>query len=268
MVDFINDVQNKVQALANKWSIRDLCQGQSKYPILAVEPIQIDPRLPSILISGGIHGDEPAGVHAIVSRLENDFFWNLRDKVNFILLPCVNPEGYQNVTRRTPADEDLNRGFKGDSMMICGKVKEYLLSKHLFFPYALDLHETLPTDDCDATQGEVPPSEFYLYEVCFDHSRRIGRDIIKEIKTKYKTCQLAEIFSDKNSDGLIAYPEASSNPTYAEATSFDFFLINHNLTASALTIETITTDPMAVRDDQHGIAIQCVLRRMGISANP
>ena len=52
----------------------------------------------SILITGGVHGDEPAGVEAALQFLERDN-GTLLQKFSFVVIPCINPFGYVHKTR-------------------------------------------------------------------------------------------------------------------------------------------------------------------------
>lgn len=66
-----------------------------------------DPR--TIHLSGGIHGDEPAGAEALISWAEK----NLRRqrRYPFLIFPCLNPWGLLNNSRHDEHGCDLNREF-------------------------------------------------------------------------------------------------------------------------------------------------------------
>ena len=46
-----------------------------------------------VLITGGMHGDEPAGVEAVLQFLARDNTALLK-KFSFVIIPCINPYGY------------------------------------------------------------------------------------------------------------------------------------------------------------------------------
>ena len=102
-----------------------------------------------ILITGGIHGDEPAGVEAVLQFLERDNTALLK-QFSFTIIPCVNPYGYVHSTRETHDDVDINRAFETDNVAEVAIVKKILGQNQ--FSFAIDFHE-----DYDATG-------FYLYE--------------------------------------------------------------------------------------------------------
>lgn len=97
---------------------------------------------PLVLLVGGIHGDEPAGVEAAVNWMES----GKADRwpVNWLVLPCANPCGWTLDRRTASADHDLNRSFNlaecCDEIQI---IRAALADKR--FAFSMDFHE-----DCDA----------------------------------------------------------------------------------------------------------------------
>lgn len=63
-----------------------------------------------ILFIGGVHGDEPEGV-----RLAEDWLAKLMkqdfEQKPWILIPCINPDGYEKRERTNENGVDLNRNF-------------------------------------------------------------------------------------------------------------------------------------------------------------
>lgn len=63
----------------------------------------------NILIIGVFHGEEPQGYYAI-----NDYFFNNKfsiPKNNLYIIPCLNPDGMANNSRKNANGVDLNRNF-------------------------------------------------------------------------------------------------------------------------------------------------------------
>ena len=54
-----------------------------------------------------MHGDEPAGVEALMQLLESGL-GQWRDSANFDAIPCSNPHGYVFDQRSDAAGRDLN----------------------------------------------------------------------------------------------------------------------------------------------------------------
>ena len=102
-----------------------------------------------ILITGGVHGDEPAGVEAVLQFLTRDNTALLK-KFSFLVVPCINPYGYVHGTRETCGDIDINRAFETDDVAEVAIIKNALGQTQ--FSLTIDFHE-----DYDATG-------FYLYE--------------------------------------------------------------------------------------------------------
>ena len=102
-----------------------------------------------VLITGGMHGDEPAGVEAVLQFLERDNTPLLKN-FSFLVIPCINPYGYVHNTRETLEGVDINRAFEAEDIAEVAIVKKALGQTQ--FSLAIDFHE-----DYDATG-------FYLYE--------------------------------------------------------------------------------------------------------
>lgn len=116
----------------------------------------------NILITTGVHGDEPAGPEAVLQFLEGT---NL--KFNFTIFPCLNPWGYVHNSRENKNKKDINRSFGDNTVTETNLVKSLLKGQR--FDVYLDLHE-----DYDATG-------FYLYEGKSDE-QWIGSQIIENVQ--------------------------------------------------------------------------------------
>ena len=119
-----------------------------------------------ILITGGVHGDEPAGVEAVLQFLARDNTPLLKN-FSFLVIPCINPYGYVHNTRETLAGVDINRAFETDDVAEVAIVKQALRQNQ--YALAIDFHE-----DYDATG-------FYLYEGKRDE-KYIGPDLATAAK--------------------------------------------------------------------------------------
>jgi protein MpaA len=67
---------------------------------------------PTVLILGGIHGDEPKGVflaRRLIRLLETDS--TVGRESRWIVVPVVNPDGYERRRRRNANRVDVNRNF-------------------------------------------------------------------------------------------------------------------------------------------------------------
>ena len=66
---------------------------------------------PTILITGGIHGDEINGVEIVRKLIANGY--NKPEKGMIICIPVVNVFGFLSLRREFPDGRDLNRVFPG-----------------------------------------------------------------------------------------------------------------------------------------------------------
>ena len=164
------------------------------YPIYQIHLASSVDTPKHVLITGGMHGDEPAGVEAVLQFLERDNTALLRN-FSFLVIPCINPYGYVHNTRETLNGVDINRAFETDNVPEVVIVKKALGQTQ--FSLAIDFHE-----DYEATG-------FYLYE---------GKRDEKYIGTKLATAAKAIGPIDPDDPGEDA-PDLSEG-IYKVATSW------------------------------------------------
>jgi len=113
-------------------------------------------------VSAGIHGDEPAGVLALLLWMEglrpNQF------RVPFFLIPILNPWGLVENSRRDRAGNDLNRIWNRKGHPLRRTIDRHLQGHRL--SAAITLHE-----DYDATG-------IYLYELLHRGRKPLGGDLL------------------------------------------------------------------------------------------
>ena len=119
-----------------------------------------------ILITGGMHGDEPAGVEAVLQFLARDNTTLLKN-FSFLVIPCINPYGYVHNTRETFGDIDINRAFETEDIAEVTIIKKALGQTQ--FALAIDFHE------------DYEANGFYLYEGKRDE-KYIGPDLAAAAK--------------------------------------------------------------------------------------
>jgi predicted deacylase len=105
----------------------------NKYPFQKVILGDHNPR--RVLISAGIHGDEPAGIESVCTFLESGRYKAHLDEWEITILPCINPYGFENDTRENHENKDLNRLFKAYLRLITLHLKynwrNRSLSRHI-----------------------------------------------------------------------------------------------------------------------------------------
>ncbi|MHB8482989.1 MAG: M14 family metallopeptidase [Nitrospiria bacterium] len=235
-----------------------------KHPFFAVyisqdqTPFQQNKK--SICLSAGIHGDEPAGVAALMSLLESpQFLFPCLKSFDFMIFPCINPAGFEYHRRENPAGFDLNRQFKRSSPPL-----EVALIKELTFPILFSAHLDFHED--------VDAAGFYLYEVGQDGTSRYGEKIIDAVSRKYPICLKEEIEGLSARNGIVGRNEQSaslnfeeilqSNPDWPQ--SFYFFSKG---TPHSLTFETPGRLKLEDRVEIHLIAFFTFLKALTVEIN-
>lgn len=103
--------------------------------------LDITPAQPSIARIGlfaGTHGDEPAGVAALLEFIEQRL-WHSYPRLAFRVFPCLNPTGFDLRTRENAAGIDMNRQFSRDDTPEVRAVRAAI--KNVMFDVTIDAHE-------------------------------------------------------------------------------------------------------------------------------
>ncbi len=247
------DVERVLRKLdrANVETLATVKHGKRSYPLFLVRiPHSPSPDNPSVLISAGVHGDEPAGVFAAIDLLMQHAARYTAD-VNFFVLPCVNPSGYETATLESLSGANLNRLFGvGSTEPEIRAIEAWLHREARQFRMAIDLHEAPPYYVGEGFVERDNPLGCYLYETVSDFSARIGRALIDRLPSSTEVCRWPKIYLDDNSDGVVSYPEGNHNPVYARETTFDGYL-NGRYTRHSITTETPTGWPIDKRVQTH-----------------
>lgn len=211
-----------------------------------------------VLLSGVLHGDEPAGAYAIIHFFqsishvyENDF--------EFTAFPCTNPYGFEHNARENAFNLNLNREFKHDSTSQETQLIMARLEKYLF---TMDLHETWPdstrVEGYSEPVGEGPDS-FYFWEYCRQKDKRVGTQILRNIlEAGINVCTWDKIYDDNNNGGVIWFPEDCKTECFDSDAVFDAYLEKFHTTHS-FTIETARNEALEDRVKAYMISLTTVL---------
>ncbi|MBI4715333.1 MAG: M14 family metallocarboxypeptidase [Nitrospirae bacterium] len=198
-----DDILSRVRASAGRGGIRWETLGavhhSSPYEIVR---LTVGPGAPRICLAAGIHGDEPAGVEALVRFVEGlaSQDGKLPYGLSFRVFPCNNPSGYERGTRENAAGIDLNREFGVEDQ----PEEVVLVQKGIkgeSFDLFVDFHED--------TDGEG----VYLYEICRTKDSRcrpVGRRIIEVLSSRWPVDRRERIDGHLNCEGVIC-PEGLSD---------------------------------------------------------
>jgi hypothetical protein len=148
-----------------------------RFPLFAVKSRGWRDDLPTVLVTGGVHGYETSGVQGAL-RFVDKHAADYAGRINLMVAPCVSPWSYEMIHRWNMHGIDPNRSFRDDS-----PAPESAALMHLVAPFRdrvlvhIDLHETTDTDESEfrpalaardgvaSEPGEIPDG-FY----CVDDS--------------------------------------------------------------------------------------------------
>ncbi len=237
------------------------------HPIYAALTRNYRSDLPRIILSAGIHGEEPAGIYALLDFMKRGMTQFLRH-FSFLILPCLNPYGFTRGVRYGSGAADLNRAFdKVSGVPEVAAVKDLI---HQFpGPYrlAIDLHETdtyMPRGK--ALSVEDIPAGFYMYETIPDGRPVLGEKILQDLRTAgYTITKRRSVYGAECRNGLIASvsPDSPDYPTLPEFNStLDWYLLKHCYTDHFIATETPTAWPLQRRIAAHKKALICTLNHL------
>ena len=185
-----DEIVRRVEALADEVQTRVLGEAEG-YPIFGIAR-GVGEGLPTAFLTGGVHGDEPAGVEALLRFIEREpEAW--LGRLFFETVVCVNPYGWVHNTRHNAQDLDLNWSYARDDVVEVQVIKD--LARDRRFAFVVDCHE----------DWESPG--FYLYEL-----RRDGVEIAEEIARRVaEICPLNESaeIEGQLARGVVVYPDIS-----------------------------------------------------------
>jgi predicted deacylase len=183
------------------------------------------------LVSGGFHGNEPAGALSILRWIEE---YGPAEHTAFI--PLMNPTGFERGVRYNVWGDDPNRGFTTANPSLEGEIL-LAYEPHLLTPDGtLMLHE-----DPDLEDG------FYIYT-------HPGAKI--ELPAKIHAA-LFQWFRPLSHNESIERPVVGLVP-HDKDTSFEDWMLQHGV-APVLTVETPAKAPMEARIGAHMDAIRAFI---------
>ncbi|MEO9080347.1 MAG: peptidase, partial [Rhodanobacter sp.] len=95
------DVLSIIESLRPQFAVVEYGQldySPDHYPLLALKSRQWRDVLPTVLVTGGVHGYETSGVHGAL-RFAERHASSYEGRVNFVIAPCVSPWAYERIHR-------------------------------------------------------------------------------------------------------------------------------------------------------------------------
>ncbi len=149
---YADEVVSKVQALSTDFDVvpyGELDYAPDQYTLFALRSRDWNPGLPSVLVTGGVHGYETSGVEGALQFLAQRAK-DYAGKANILVAPCVNPWGFERINRWNALAIDPNRSFVTDSpaaesaalMALVEPLRDGMVLH-------IDLHETTDSDETE-----------------------------------------------------------------------------------------------------------------------
>lgn len=261
------------------------------YPLVRIVPEVWRADRHTVLIAGGVHGCEPAGVEGALLCVR-DLLPAYAERFNLAVYPCLNPTSYEMDTRWNYLKQDMNRNYKpGTDVEEC---RLFTQSAATVAPIdaVIDLHESLQKDALTmriqaadlgnprAAMWDDIPMGYFIYEDsprAADGQRvRVGRDIVEAVRPFIPPCSAAKIAGDDSDGGVIYYPQAMNAQTsdYVDPFSTDSHLCAAGVAMHGFTSETpdLSEDgrwfSVAERAQAHQVAVRALLDCMARPSYP
>lgn len=191
-----------------------------------------------VLLTAGVHGDEPAGVYALQEFFEKyEFLFS--HKFNFYTFPCINSYGFESDYIYNSKEENINRSFFDSSDVVEARfVMDELKAIDKKFLFAMDFHEAGHYWANQMDDWHKIPSDPFFWETQKTKKLRVGKlmnDAVK--KRSFPVCDWTSVVDDDMIDGVIYYPEGAHNEIYAAGTSLDSY-VNRTYSKHTFTTET------------------------------
>jgi hypothetical protein len=277
ILPLVRSYTRDVELPLNSWkgmlfeSIRTVGSGDHARPIHVAKPAARNDEGAShaqrtcVLITGGVHGDEPAGTLAIM-HVGNSLIQEYRS-LELYFIPCCNPTGYEINNHESYEQVDVNRSF-GEGRIGCTEshcIMEWIESLGVRFHATIDLHEI----DCrwigEGFSGKDNPTQCYLYESLPQNAafgEAIGHRVLASLQSPQDICMWPRIYDDDAKNGLVLYPFGMKNKVYSEGLTLDAYLLRRH-TSRAFVTETPTVWDLQKRIDFQIRFLRGILNQLG-----
>ncbi|MFT6996573.1 MAG: putative deacylase [Cryomorphaceae bacterium] len=96
---------------------------------------------PTVLLSGGLHGDEINGIEIVRSLIDRGHFENLK-RGSVVAIPVMNIYGFLNFSRDVPDGKDVNRSFPGSTTGSLASRIAHFISHNILkeIDFGIDFH--------------------------------------------------------------------------------------------------------------------------------
>ncbi|MGD0474678.1 MAG: succinylglutamate desuccinylase/aspartoacylase family protein [Candidatus Velthaea sp.] len=215
--------------------------------------------LPTVALSAGIHGDEPAAPWALLSLAADRL---LDDRFAYRIWPCINPSGYAAHTRANAEGHDVNRSFSGGGTTPESRAI-VTANRDRRFALSVDLHE------------DFEARGFYGFEPLPTGAQpRFAASAVAAVEAAGLPIQdLADIRFDLGSPpearvcqtighGTVTVDAREESRYFADGLPMSLYLLRR-ASAAGLTFETPMLRPWHERIAMHRIAVTTVVSQAG-----
>jgi murein peptide amidase A len=237
------EIVQRLRALPRReWHIQEAGEIWG-YPFFCLRR-KISKDAPTVFVAAGIHGEEPGGVAGALRWLESGEWakWDL----NWFVLPCINPYGWERNQRRNAQGRDINRQFREITDCPEANLIKRLVKGRRFL-FSIDLHE-----DVDATG-------YYLYELR-QGPPFVGERVVKAV-SRVVPIDREKVIDGNQTTGFGLIRRAANvgmlNRRRRWPMAYHLFL---NCTGHILGSETPVQFPLEQRAAAHQMALRTALR--------
>jgi hypothetical protein len=221
---YADDVVSRIERLAERFervTYGRIEYGADTYDLYAFVCGEMDPSLPTALVTGGVHGYETSGVMGALAFLDQ-FAAAYAGRVNLLVAPCVSPWAYERINRWNYDAVDPNRNFRIDGpAREATALMEWVRSAASDYLLHIDLHETTDSDETEfrpalssrdgvAYEPGLIPDGFYLVADTEDRQLAFQEAIISAVEQVTHIAPADEkgeiIGSPVIAHGVIEYP--------------------------------------------------------------
>jgi hypothetical protein len=229
--------------------IGEVVYGEYRAPVWAVSFSPLEEPKYRVLLTGGVHGDEPVGVEIMVQMVET-LAENPQkyENIHFDIIPIVNPWGWSHDIRFDRDGKDVNRDFASFTSQEAMLVRDFTTGKK--YDLIVDHHE------------DIGATGFCMYQLA-NPSQSVSREVIKAVRDHgYPIEQDVRMIILKTKDGLIDAPMWTLRFVRAvnRLSMTNYFRLNSN--DLVYLIETPTSLSWESRLTMHKIALDVLLNSL------
>ena len=149
---YADEVLAAIEGLRARFDVAQYGQleyASQSFPLYAIRSRGWNDALPTMLVTGGVHGYETSGVHGALQFVDRHLA-DYAGEANVLVVPCVSPWAYERIHRWNPHAIDPNRSFRpnspaGESAALIALVAPLRERVRMH----IDLHETTDSDESE-----------------------------------------------------------------------------------------------------------------------